>query len=77
MLATRNREKEYLWEIEKKRLTKIDDMFVMGNEEEAQLYHQASKFGEGKSVRLLSEYRNQKYMLDLFRKEKRKGREER
>lgn len=34
MLADRNREQGYLWEIEKEKLTKIDDMFVMGHEEE-------------------------------------------
>lgn len=33
MLAARNMEQGCLWEIEKGKLTKIDDMFVMGYEE--------------------------------------------
>lgn len=33
MLAARSREQGCLWEIEKEKLTKIDDMFVVGHEE--------------------------------------------
>lgn len=34
MLATRNREKGCLWEIEKKQLTQMNDIFVLGHKEE-------------------------------------------